>query len=169
MLDWSNFFLSYIVKCVGVVWWCFSILFASLLQYLLLLVVSTSCCVSTAWNSLFLLVYKEQVSLGVPSITTQIGKKFDFYVCLFVFLLCCTIALSVVSWSLILLSVDFIWCFNMKFVIEWRVKNIQKITKAMKMAAASKLWAIQWSAKNSCCLWQPFTDVLGDASSMSFI
>lgn len=46
------------------------------------------------------------------------------------------------------------------------VKNIQKITKAMKMVAASKLRAIQTRAENSRGLWQPFTALLGDAPSM---
>ncbi|KAL9683173.1 hypothetical protein QQ045_014990 [Rhodiola kirilowii] len=42
------------------------------------------------------------------------------------------------------------------------VKNIQKITKAMKMVAASKLRAIQVKAENSRGLWQPFTSLFGD-------
>nr|GMD30841.1 ATP synthase subunit gamma, mitochondrial [Ipomoea batatas] len=46
------------------------------------------------------------------------------------------------------------------------VKNIQKITKAMKMVAASKLRAIQTRAENSRGLWQPFTALLGDTPSM---
>lgn len=46
------------------------------------------------------------------------------------------------------------------------VKNIQKITKAMKMVAASKLRAIQAKAENSRGLWQPFTALLGDTPSM---
>ncbi|KAJ8620328.1 hypothetical protein MRB53_028857 [Persea americana] len=46
------------------------------------------------------------------------------------------------------------------------VKNIQKITKAMKMVAASKLRAIQVRAENSRGLWQPFTALLGDAPSI---
>ncbi|RWR95106.1 ATP synthase subunit gamma, mitochondrial [Cinnamomum micranthum f. kanehirae] len=46
------------------------------------------------------------------------------------------------------------------------VKNIQKITKAMKMVAASKLRAIQVKAENSRGLWQPFTALLGDAPSI---
>ena len=46
------------------------------------------------------------------------------------------------------------------------VKNIQKITKAMKMVAASKLRAIQVRAENSRGLWQPFTALLGDIPSM---
>ncbi|KAJ0047888.1 hypothetical protein Pint_16249 [Pistacia integerrima] len=45
------------------------------------------------------------------------------------------------------------------------VKNIQKITKAMKMVAASKLRAIQVRAENSRGLWQPFTALLGDTPS----
>lgn len=45
------------------------------------------------------------------------------------------------------------------------VKNIQKITKAMKMVAASKLRAIQVRAENSRGIWQPFTALLGDAPS----
>ncbi|CAK9148331.1 unnamed protein product [Ilex paraguariensis] len=45
------------------------------------------------------------------------------------------------------------------------VKNIQKIMKAMKMVAASKLRAIQTKAENSCGLWQPFTALLGDTPS----
>ncbi|CAI9111818.1 OLC1v1012141C1 [Oldenlandia corymbosa var. corymbosa] len=46
------------------------------------------------------------------------------------------------------------------------VKNIQKITKAMKMVAASKLRAIQTRAENSRGLWQPFTALLGDMPSV---
>ncbi|CBI15122.3 hypothetical protein AAG906_001430 [Vitis piasezkii] len=46
------------------------------------------------------------------------------------------------------------------------VKNIQKITKAMKMVAASKLRAIQTRAENSRGLWQPFTVLLGDSPSV---
>ena len=46
------------------------------------------------------------------------------------------------------------------------MKNIQKITKAMKMVAASKLRAIQVRAENSRGLWQPFTALLGDTPSM---
>ncbi|KAF4385028.1 hypothetical protein G4B88_017829 [Cannabis sativa] len=46
------------------------------------------------------------------------------------------------------------------------VKNIQKITKAMKMVAASKLRAIQNKAENSRGLWQPFTALLGDVPSV---
>ncbi|KAF6988693.1 hypothetical protein CFC21_006174 [Triticum aestivum] len=45
------------------------------------------------------------------------------------------------------------------------VKNIQKITKAMKMVAASKLRAVQTRTENSRGLWQPFTALLGDAPS----
>ena len=47
------------------------------------------------------------------------------------------------------------------------MKNIQKITKAMKMVAASKLRAIQVKAENSRGLWQPFTALLGDSPSVS--
>ncbi|KAI4335911.1 hypothetical protein L6164_014507 [Bauhinia variegata] len=46
------------------------------------------------------------------------------------------------------------------------VKSIQKITKAMKMVAASKLRAIQTRAENSRGLWQPFTALLGDIPSV---
>nr|AFK46719.1 unknown [Lotus japonicus] len=46
------------------------------------------------------------------------------------------------------------------------VKNIQKITEAMKMVAASKLRAVQTRAENSRGLWQPFTVLLGDATSV---
>ncbi|KAL7114888.1 hypothetical protein ACP275_04G149900 [Erythranthe tilingii] len=46
------------------------------------------------------------------------------------------------------------------------VRNIQKITKAMKMVAASKLRAIQTRAENSRGLWQPFTALLGDMPSV---
>lgn len=48
------------------------------------------------------------------------------------------------------------------------MKSIQKITKAMKMVAASKLRAIQVRAENSRGLWQPFTALLGDTPSMFF-
>ncbi|XBJ08611.1 hypothetical protein VPH35_013874 [Triticum aestivum] len=47
------------------------------------------------------------------------------------------------------------------------VKNIQKITKAMKMVAASKLRAVQTRTENSRGLWQPFTALLGDAPSVN--
>ncbi|KAL6645535.1 hypothetical protein ACP70R_017143 [Stipagrostis hirtigluma subsp. patula] len=46
------------------------------------------------------------------------------------------------------------------------VKNIQKITKAVKMVAASKLRAVQIRTENSRGLWQPFTALLGDAPSV---
>lgn len=46
------------------------------------------------------------------------------------------------------------------------MKNIQKITKAMKMVAASKLRAIQSKTENSRGLWQPFTALLGDTPSV---
>ncbi|KAH6755818.1 gamma subunit of Mt ATP synthase [Perilla frutescens var. hirtella] len=46
------------------------------------------------------------------------------------------------------------------------VKNIQKITKAMKMVAASKLRAVQRKTENSRALWQPFTALLGDLPSV---
>ncbi|XP_038971699.1 ATP synthase subunit gamma, mitochondrial-like [Phoenix dactylifera] len=46
------------------------------------------------------------------------------------------------------------------------VKNIQKITKAMKMVAASKLRAVQSRTENSRGLWQPFTALLGDTPSV---
>ncbi|PKA50359.1 ATP synthase subunit gamma, mitochondrial [Apostasia shenzhenica] len=46
------------------------------------------------------------------------------------------------------------------------VRNIQKITKAMKMVAASKLRAVQTRTENSRGLWQPFTALLGDAPSV---
>ncbi|CAA7398594.1 unnamed protein product [Spirodela intermedia] len=46
------------------------------------------------------------------------------------------------------------------------VKNIQKITKAMKMVAASKLRAVQVRTENSRGLWQPFSALLGDVPSI---
>lgn len=49
------------------------------------------------------------------------------------------------------------------------VKSIQKITKAMKMVAASKLRAVQTKTENSRGLWQPFTALLGDIPSMFFL
>eukprot|EP00250_Pteridium_aquilinum_P008300 c17833_g1_i1 orf=235-1230(+) len=42
------------------------------------------------------------------------------------------------------------------------VKSIQKITKAMKMVAASKLRGIQVKTENSRGFWQPFVALLGD-------
>ncbi|CAL5444984.1 unnamed protein product [Camellia sinensis] len=48
------------------------------------------------------------------------------------------------------------------------VKNIQKITKAMKMVAASKLRAIQVRTENSRGLWQPFTALLDDTPKVMF-
>ncbi|KAL3655294.1 hypothetical protein CASFOL_001080 [Castilleja foliolosa] len=52
------------------------------------------------------------------------------------------------------------------FLPKLSVRNIQKITKAMKMVAASKLRAIQSKAENSRGLWQPFTALLGDSPSV---
>lgn len=49
------------------------------------------------------------------------------------------------------------------------VKSIQKITKAMKMVAASKLRGVQTKAEQSRGLWQPFTALLGDASTSECI
>lgn len=46
------------------------------------------------------------------------------------------------------------------------VKNIQKITMAMKMVAASKLRTVQVKAENSRGLFQPFTVLLGDAPAI---
>ncbi|WOL01447.1 ATP synthase subunit gamma, mitochondrial isoform X1 [Canna indica] len=46
------------------------------------------------------------------------------------------------------------------------VKNIQKITKAMKMVAASKLRAVQVRTENSRGFWQPFVALLGDTPSV---
>ncbi|XP_078155089.1 gamma subunit of Mt ATP synthase [Carex rostrata] len=46
------------------------------------------------------------------------------------------------------------------------VKNIQKITKAMKMVAASKLRGVQVRTENSRGIWQPFTALLGDIPSV---
>ncbi|XP_024402033.1 ATP synthase subunit gamma, mitochondrial [Physcomitrium patens] len=46
------------------------------------------------------------------------------------------------------------------------VKNIQKITMAMKMVAASKLRTVQVKAENSRGLFQPFTALLGDAPAV---
>lgn len=46
------------------------------------------------------------------------------------------------------------------------IKNIQKITKAMKMVAISKLRGVQTKTVNSRGFWQPFTALLGDAPSM---
>ena len=63
-----------------------------------------------------------------------------------------------------------LWYYKTVFAVRNRmksVKNIQKITKAMKMVAASKLRAIQSRAENSRGLWQPFTALLGDTPSMS--
>jgi ATP synthase F1 gamma subunit len=45
------------------------------------------------------------------------------------------------------------------------VKNIQKITKAMKMVAASKLRRAQEQLEKSRSIWQPFTALLGDSPS----
>uniref|UniRef100_A0A1D1XXT3 ATP synthase subunit gamma, mitochondrial n=1 Tax=Anthurium amnicola TaxID=1678845 RepID=A0A1D1XXT3_9ARAE len=46
------------------------------------------------------------------------------------------------------------------------IKNIQKITKAMKMVAASKLRAVQVRTENSRGFWQPFSALLGDTPSI---
>ncbi|CAI5500251.1 unnamed protein product [Closterium sp. Naga37s-1] len=42
------------------------------------------------------------------------------------------------------------------------VRSIQKITKAMKMVAASKLRGVQGKTEQSRGMWQPFTALLGD-------
>jgi len=42
------------------------------------------------------------------------------------------------------------------------VQSIQKITKAMKMVAASKLRGVQKKCEDSRPIWQPFTALLGD-------
>jgi F-type H+-transporting ATPase subunit gamma len=47
------------------------------------------------------------------------------------------------------------------------VTSIQKITKAMKMVAASKLRGVQVKAENSRGMWQPFTALLGDKPDVS--
>eukprot|EP00244_Chara_vulgaris_P001781 TRINITY_DN1292_c0_g1_i6.p1 TRINITY_DN1292_c0_g1~~TRINITY_DN1292_c0_g1_i6.p1 ORF type:complete len:281 (-),score=53.78 TRINITY_DN1292_c0_g1_i6:284-1126(-) len=44
------------------------------------------------------------------------------------------------------------------------VKSIQKITKAMKMVAASKLRGVQQRAEDSRAIWQPFNALLGDVT-----
>mmetsp|Transcript_2671 Transcript_2671/g.3031 ORF Transcript_2671/g.3031 Transcript_2671/m.3031 type:complete len:323 (+) Transcript_2671:68-1036(+) len=46
------------------------------------------------------------------------------------------------------------------------VSNIQKITAAMKMVAASRLRGAQTRAENSRGIWQPFTRLLGDCPDM---
>ena len=46
------------------------------------------------------------------------------------------------------------------------VKNIQKITMAMKMVAASKLRTVQVKAENSRGMFQPFTVLLGDTPAV---
>jgi F-type H+-transporting ATPase subunit gamma len=46
------------------------------------------------------------------------------------------------------------------------VKNIQKITKAMKMVAASKLRRAQEQLEKSRSIWQPFTALLGDSPTI---
>lgn len=46
------------------------------------------------------------------------------------------------------------------------VTNIQKITKAMKMVAASKMRGVQVRTEQSRGLWQPFSALLGDIPSM---
>lgn len=46
------------------------------------------------------------------------------------------------------------------------VQNVQKITKAMKMVAASKLRGAQVNMENSRGFWQPFTAMFGDGDGM---
>uniref|UniRef100_A0A0D3HC74 ATP synthase subunit gamma, mitochondrial n=1 Tax=Oryza barthii TaxID=65489 RepID=A0A0D3HC74_9ORYZ len=58
------------------------------------------------------------------------------------------------------------FCFNTMRTRMKSVRNIQKITKAMKMVAASKLRAVQIRTENSRGLWQPFTALLGDVPSV---
>eukprot|EP00252_Welwitschia_mirabilis_P006473 TRINITY_DN1735_c0_g1_i1.p1 TRINITY_DN1735_c0_g1~~TRINITY_DN1735_c0_g1_i1.p1 ORF type:complete len:329 (-),score=64.02 TRINITY_DN1735_c0_g1_i1:213-1199(-) len=47
------------------------------------------------------------------------------------------------------------------------IKSVQKITKAMKMVASSKLRAIQSRAERSRGLWQPFTALFGDTPGVA--
>eukprot|EP00899_Mesostigma_viride_P018159 jgi/Mesvir1/26344/Mv22518-RA.1 len=46
------------------------------------------------------------------------------------------------------------------------VKNIQKITKAMKMVAASKLRRAQMKTEKSRGMWQPMAKLLGDSPAL---
>lgn len=46
------------------------------------------------------------------------------------------------------------------------VKSIQKITKAMKMVAASKLRAVQVKVEGSRGIPEPFVATLGDSPGM---
>ncbi|PPD94823.1 hypothetical protein GOBAR_DD08134 [Gossypium barbadense] len=92
---------------------------------------------------------EDECPIGVRYISTQVGKTVS---CFF------------------LVRLLFMFSSRVRVPGEVRnrmksVKNIQKITKAMKMVAASKLRAIQTKAENSRGLWQPFTALLGDLPS----
>ena len=113
---------------------------------------------------------RDEGPTGIRFISTQIGENcFHF---LFV-----SFSYDVIHTSLshFLLELGFlvnviIWLEVNSCAVRNRmksIKNIQKITKAMKMVAASKLRAIQTKAENSRGLWQPFTALLGDLPSMS--
>lgn len=113
---------------------------------------------------------REDAPLGVRSISTQIGQTyFSFF---FQIINCLSLYLGwmpvLAAFSqVILLMVDNSY-YHTTCAVRNRmksVKNIQKITKAMKMVAASKLRAIQVKAENSRGLWQPFTALLGDTPS----
>lgn len=109
---------------------------------------------------------REQAPLGVRSISTQIGEKLSYP---FSFMIS-NLSYRLLIYLLFLVSVDGFW-YCIVFAVRNRmksVKNIQKITKAMKMVAASKLRAIQTRAENSRGLWQPFTVLLGDSPSMCY-
>jgi len=98
---------------------------------------------------------RETTQLGVRSISTQVGKGSCN-----LWLLC-----SLIHWKGFLVTITFLLSIAVRNRMK-SVKNIQKITKAMKMVAASKLRAVQTRTENSRGLWQPFTALLGDAPSM---
>lgn len=134
----------------------------------LLLVFSCSCLIKLTWLD------REPASLGVRYISTQIGKNYGYLMLILLFH--CGIALILFlpftdNYSFIACDICLcLWYYKTIFAVRNRmksVKNIQKITKAMKMVAASKLRAIQSRAENSRGLWQPFTALLGDTPSMS--
>jgi hypothetical protein len=100
-------------------------------------------------------INREMAPLGARSISTQVGKG------------SCSLVASptYINWKRFLITSIFLLWYAVRNRMK-SVKNIQKITKAMKMVAASKLRAVQTRTENSRGLWEPFTALLGDAPSM---
>lgn len=100
--------------------------------------------------------FRELAPQGVRYISTQVGRCHSRYFSTFS---------STVTLNFLCHSFKEYLVIELFIAVRTRmksVKNIQKITKAMKMVAASKLQAIQPRAENSRGLWSPFIALLGD-------